>query len=42
LKLKDADGQDRIVIEVASDGSPAIRFLDGRGKVVSQLPQAAR
>jgi hypothetical protein len=42
LKLKDADGQDRIVIEVASDGSPAIRFLDGRGKVVSQLPQAAQ
>jgi hypothetical protein len=42
LKLKDADGQDRIVIEVASDGSPAIRFLDGRGKVVSQLPQAAK
>ncbi len=42
LKLKDADGQDRVVIEVASDGSPAIRFLDARGKIVSQLPQAAK
>jgi hypothetical protein len=42
LKLKDADGHDRVVIEVASDGSPAIRFLDSSGKVVSQLPQLAK
>lgn len=42
LKLKDADGHDRIVIEVAPDGSPAIRFLDQSGKVVSQLPPASK
>jgi len=42
LKLKDADGQDRVVVEVASDGSPAIRLLDARGKIVSQLPQVAK
>jgi hypothetical protein len=39
LKLKDADGHDRIVIEVAADGSPAIRFLDQTGKVLCQLPE---
>jgi hypothetical protein len=42
LKLKDLDGHDRIVMEVAADGSPAIRLLDQSGKVVSQLPLAAR
>jgi hypothetical protein len=42
LKLKDGDGHDRIVLEVAPDGSPAIRFLDSNGKVVSQLPQPAK
>src|ERR1700723_305761 len=42
LKLKEADGHDRVVIEVAPDGSPAIRFLDSSGKVVSQLPAAAK
>lgn len=42
LKLKDLEGHDRIVIEVAADGSPAIRFLDQSGKVISQLPLAAR
>jgi hypothetical protein len=40
MKFKDADGRDRIVIEVAADGSPTIRFLDPRGKVISQLPPA--
>jgi hypothetical protein len=42
LKLKDADGHDRIVLEVAADGSPAMRFLDSSGKVVSQLPATAK
>ncbi len=42
LKLKDAEGHDRIVLEVAPDGSPAIRFLDANAKVVSQLPQPAK
>ena len=42
LKFKDVDGHDRIVIEVAADGSPAIRFLDQNGKVVSQLPRSGK
>ncbi len=42
LRLKDSDGHDRIVLEVAADGSSAIRFLDQNGKVVSQLPPAAK
>lgn len=42
LKLKDADGHDRIVLQVAPDGSPVIRFLDQNGKITSQLPQPAK
>ena len=38
LKLKDAEGRDRIIIQVAADGSPVLQFLDESGKVVSQLP----
>jgi hypothetical protein len=38
LRLKDAEGRDRIVIKVDPDGSPAVQFLDERGKVVAQLP----
>lgn len=38
LRMKDVEGRDRIVIEVAADGSPVLRFLDKDGKVVSQLP----
>lgn len=38
LKLKDTEGRDRLVIEVAEDGTPVLRFLDASGKVVSQLP----
>jgi hypothetical protein len=41
LKLKDVDGHDRIVIQVAADGSPVIQFLDQTGKVLSQLPAPA-
>jgi len=40
LKLKDAEGRDRIILQVAPDGSPALRFLDASGKVVNQLPPA--
>lgn len=42
LKLKDADGKDRVIIQVAPDGTPSLQFLDASGKVVSQLPQAAK
>ena len=38
LKLKDVEGRDRIVIEVAPDGAPAIRFLDESGAVIGQMP----
>lgn len=39
LKLKDVNGKDRVIVEVAPDGSPVIRFLDQDGKVISQLPE---
>lgn len=42
LKLKDTDGHDRIVIQVAADGTPVMKFLDASGKVLSQLPAAAQ
>lgn len=38
LKLKDTEGRDRILIQVAADGTPALKFLDAGGKIVSQLP----
>jgi hypothetical protein len=41
LKLKDADGHDRIILQVAPDGSPVLKFLDAGGKVVNQIPPAA-
>jgi len=40
LKLKDVDGHDRIVVQVAADGSPVIQFLDAKGTVISQVPEA--
>lgn len=40
MKFKDVEGHDRIIIEVAADGSPTIRFLDPNGKLISQLPPA--
>ena len=41
LKLKDDEGRDRMVLQVAANGSPLIRFLDQDGKVISQLPGPA-
>jgi hypothetical protein len=38
VRLKDPQGRDRIVMEVAADGSPSIRFLDLAGKVVGEMP----
>ena len=40
LRLKDVDGRDRAILEVAADGSPVLRFLDKDGKLISQLPPA--
>jgi hypothetical protein len=42
LKFKDAEGHDRIVMQVAADGAASIKFLDQDGKIVSQLPAAAK
>jgi len=42
LRLKDTEGRDRIVIQVAADGSPVIRFLDEKGAIVSELPARAK
>lgn len=38
LRIKDQDGHDRIVVQVAADGSPVIQLLDSSGTVTSQLP----
>jgi hypothetical protein len=42
LKFKDGDGRDRIILQVAADGTASIKFLDQTGKVVSQLPAPAK
>jgi hypothetical protein len=39
LRMKDADGRDRIVMNVVADGAPVLQFLDESGKVVEQLPR---
>jgi hypothetical protein len=36
------EGHDRIVIQVAADGSPVIRFLDPKGGIVGELPSPAK
>ncbi len=38
LRLKDREGNDRIVMHVASDGTPAIQILGADGKVIDELP----
>ncbi|MBI5630769.1 MAG: hypothetical protein HY921_07790 [Elusimicrobia bacterium] len=40
IVLRDREERERIVIEVAPDGSPSMRFLNEEGKVVSRLPPA--
>lgn len=37
LDLRDGNGQVRILLEVQSDGTAVLRFLDESGKVVSEL-----
>lgn len=39
LRLKDTEGRDRIVLQVAPDGTPKVQLLDAAGKVISELPQ---
>ncbi|MFN0180877.1 MAG: hypothetical protein ACKVZ0_18900 [Gemmatimonadales bacterium] len=38
LRLSDGDGKPRIVLQVDSLGAPSLQFLDGSGRVISQLP----
>jgi hypothetical protein len=38
LRLNDRQGRDRLVIEVAPDGTPAVRFLDEDGKETGRFP----
>lgn len=42
LRLKDVDGRNRIVMQVAADGTPVLQFLDKNGKVISQLPAESK
>jgi hypothetical protein len=39
LRLNDRQGRDRLVIEVAPDGTPAVRFLDEEGKETGRIPE---
>ena len=38
LRLNDRQGRERLVMEVAPDGAPAVRFLDQDGKEVARFP----
>lgn len=38
LRLNDKDGRERLIIEVAPDGTPVVRFLDENGRETSRFP----
>lgn len=38
LRLNDRAGRERLIVEVAPDGSPAVRFLDEAGNEVARIP----
>jgi len=38
LRLKDAQGRDRVVLSVPATGDPQLQFLDAAGHVTRQLP----
>jgi hypothetical protein len=38
LRLNDAQGKERLVIEVSPDGSPVVRFLDENGRETGRMP----
>ena len=42
LRLKDREGNDRIVMQVAPDGTPKLQILGADGKVIDELPRDAR
>lgn len=39
LRLRDPEGHTRILLRVASDGTPSMQFLDTAGKVTHQWPE---
>jgi len=41
LRLKDRQGRDRIVMQVAPDGAPTIQILGPDGKAIDELPHKA-
>jgi len=38
LRLNDKQGRERLILEVAPDGSPVVRFLDQNGQETGRLP----
>jgi hypothetical protein len=42
LELKDTEGKARIVMTVAADGTPSLKFLDMQGKIIAQFPKESR
>lgn len=40
LRLRDPEGNTRILLRVAGDGTPTMQFLDTTGKVTQQWPEA--
>jgi hypothetical protein len=40
LRLNDKDGRERLIIEVAPDGAPTVRFLDENGRETGRMPAA--
>jgi hypothetical protein len=38
VALADANGKQRIVMQVTAGGTPSLTFLDAEGKVVGELP----
>lgn len=42
LELKDTEGRTRIVMTVAADGTPSLKFLNEDGKTIAQFPKEDR
>lgn len=42
LRLKDAQGRDRLVIRVAPDGTPELQLLDASGKVTRSISSSSQ
>ena len=41
VRLNDPEGRERLILEVAPDGAPALRMLDAEGSEVARFPEAA-